>query len=188
MLRPPLRLGACSTIPVLALLLFRAVPLPGQQVPELRQGTRVRIHMHTDLGSMAHVGTLQGASADSIYFRPETSRSTLVIERTSFDSVQVRTNQRSASAAAFRGAAIGWGIVAVPLAVLGLAIGDCGEVDCATAVVLGMVTLGLPAAALGALIGTANRGDRWITVPLPGRVMMDRDAPARFRIGVGLPI
>ncbi len=188
MLRPPLCLGACSTIPVLALLLLRAVPLPGQQVPELRQGTRVRIHMHTDLGSMAHVGTLQGASADSIYFRPETSRSTLVIERTSFDSMQVRVNQRSAGTAALRGAAIGWGIVALPFAALALAIQNCGEMDCEVAAILGMVTLGLPAAALGALVGVANRGDRWVTVPLPARLTVDRDAPAGFRIGVGLPI
>ena len=156
-----------------ALILGLAVLAPGagaQSLSDLSAGDRIRL---TTSPANGLTGTVVRVAGDSLLFTTGAGPEVQAVPFAGLESLEVAFPM-SAGRAAGRGALIGLGVGAVLGAMV--AAGTCEpnreDFPCNSArqrvelALLGGVAAGLPGAVIGALVGAAARGTRWVRIPL----------------------
>lgn len=144
--------------------------LPGQDIPPVAPGTRVRVTA-PDLGADKLIGTVVPSPVDTLMVRPTDRMTAIAIPLASMTRLEVRYGQK---AHLLLGAAIGFVAGATSLGIGSAVVcsredSDCSEHQTVTFTALG----GLSGGAVGALLGSLIHTDRWNRVPLE-----------RFRVGL----
>jgi hypothetical protein len=165
-------IAACGVVLVVQLL--GASWLPAQQVPEVKEGSRVRVSTEPDLvRPNPFVTTLVRLTPDSMTVVASSGGAELSIPNSAVTRLEVSGGKQGR---ALRGLGIG---MAVGTAVGGLAwalgSGSCEGELCGTGIddavsatfgSLALVTGALGGATVGLLIGAARPAERWDPVPL----------------------
>lgn len=186
--RPPPVVGGSMRhlLPLTLVISVALLSLPGDctaqeanAVTGLEQGDLVRISRTNDIQI---TGTLERATPDTLFVAPDGTPNALAVPTAVVRSIELGTRKNGA----VRGALIGLGVGGA--VGLSLGIAGCEGYDCAAWTGGLALALGLPAAGLGALIGSTTQTENWVPFA-PDEVRITPIASNRgVGIGISLPV
>ena len=148
---------------VIATLVIPWSGLSSQDIPPIAPGTRVRITAPS-AGADRLIGTVVPSPIDTLMVRPAARMTAVAIPLASVTRLEVRFGQKSHL---LLGAAIGFVAGAASLGIGSAVVCKREDSDCAKYQTVSLTALGgLSGGAVGALLGSFIRTDRWDRVPL----------------------